>query len=129
LRGRWNDAVIKLVDYLGRGNVYVSVLESGSWDDSKGALRELDAKLGEMGIERTITLEDTTHEELISQTPPPGEEGWVWTPTHEKALRRIPYLAQLRNRVMDDMLKVQQQSGKVFDKVLWLNDVVFSVGS
>ncbi|KAI1522436.1 Polysaccharide export protein CAP59 [Pyrenophora tritici-repentis] len=42
LRSYWNDAVIALANALGRENVFVTVYENGSWDDSKGALRELD---------------------------------------------------------------------------------------
>jgi len=32
--------------------VYISIIESGSWDDTKGALGELDKELGELGVEK-----------------------------------------------------------------------------
>ncbi|KXH67357.1 hypothetical protein CSAL01_10696, partial [Colletotrichum salicis] len=49
VRTHWNKAVLDLVEALGRDNVYVSVYESGSWDDTKAALRELDGVLGKRG--------------------------------------------------------------------------------
>ncbi|KAJ0289259.1 hypothetical protein COL940_001455, partial [Colletotrichum noveboracense] len=33
IKEHWNAAVLGLVDALGRGNVFVSVYESGSWDE------------------------------------------------------------------------------------------------
>lgn len=127
LRSHWNSAVVNLTKALGTDNVFVSVLESGSWDNTKGALRDLDAQLDEVGVWRNIVLEDSTHKELIEQVPQPGEEGWVWTPRQRKELRRIPYLAKLRNRVMEEMLTLKEEDGISFNKVLWLNDVVFTV--
>lgn len=41
LRSHWNDAVLALANALGRESVFVTVYESGSWDYSKGVLREL----------------------------------------------------------------------------------------
>jgi Cryptococcal mannosyltransferase 1 len=127
LRSHWNDAVVDLVRYFGPENVFVSILESGSWDRSKDVLRELDERLGRLGIKRTIELNETTHEDEISRVPPDGKQGWIWAKHGKKELRRIPYLAGLRNRVMDSMLEVERDSGRKFDKVLWLNDVVFTV--
>src|SRR5262249_8650949 len=36
LRSHWNDAVVALAKTLGPENVFITVYESGSWDDSKG---------------------------------------------------------------------------------------------
>jgi hypothetical protein len=129
LRSHWNDAVLDIVKYFGSDNVYVSVLESGSWDSSKDVLRELDEKLGQLGVKRTIELNETTHKDAITRVPDDDEKGWIQTKRGKKELRRIPYLAGLRNRVMDTMLKAEGDSGERFDKVLWLNDVVFTVCS
>lgn len=119
--------MIELVKEIGKENVYVSVQESGSWDDSKGALRELDAKLEELGVKKRIVLDPTTHADEIAK--PPAEEGWIHTPRvgeGEKELRRIPYLARLRNEVMQPFYELQGNGSEKFDKVLWLNDVVFT---
>lgn len=124
LRSHWNDAVVDLVRTLGSENVFVSVLESGSWDDSKGALRELDTRLDRLGVRRNITLSDTTHQDEISA--PPGRDGWIKTPRGRTELRRIPYLARLRNWTLQPLEDLARQ-GITFDKVLFLNDVVFTV--
>ncbi|OJI81175.1 hypothetical protein ABZX51_010635 [Aspergillus tubingensis] len=123
LRSHWNDAVINLAKTFGPDNVFVSVYESGSWDDSKGALRELDAGLDRLGVRRNITLSDTTHQDELSARP---REGWIDTPRQKKELRRIPYLARLRNLTLQPLEDLSQQ-GITFDKVLFLNDVVFTV--
>jgi hypothetical protein len=68
LRSHWNKAVVDLVKYLRPANVFVAILESGSWDDSEGALRELDAQLAQMDVPRSIMLEDITHNDEICQT-------------------------------------------------------------
>ncbi|KAF2118219.1 polysaccharide export protein [Lophiotrema nucula] len=124
LRSHWNKAVVDLVTFLGPENVFVAVLESGSWDDSKGALRELDAQLAQLDVPRSIVLESTTHADEMSRTP--NGTGWVWTSRGRQELRRVPYLANLRNRVMAEMAAESEAKGFRFDKVLWLNDVVFT---
>lgn len=124
LRSHWNRAVLRLVDHFGAHNVYISILESGSWDDSKGALRWLDGELGRLGVQRTIILDETTHADEIAATP--GSSGWIDTARGKKELRRIPYLSRLRNRSLEPLDKLAEE-GIRFDRVLFLNDVVFNV--
>lgn len=127
LRTHWNQAVIDLVTHLGPGNVFVSILESGSWDDSKGALRDLDNQLAALGVQRSMVLDNATHKSEVSRLPSYKERGWIWTTRGRKELRRIPYLASLRNKVMQEMSVSSARGLEPFDKVLWLNDVVFTV--
>ena len=115
--------MLDLVDYFGVENVYVSVYESGSWDDSKGALRALDNDLEKKGVQRTVTLNDTTHADELKQ---PATDGWIQTPRGKKELRRIPYLSKLRNLALEPLDQFGDRTK--FDKVLFLNDVVFTVG-
>lgn len=124
IRSNWTDAVLDLVSTFGPENVYVSVYESGSWDDSKGALRELDEELERMGVQRTITLDPRTHVEEIGQTP--ASTGWIDTPRGKKELRRIPYLSRLRNLSMKPLTDLAL-NGIIFNRILFLNDVVFTV--
>jgi hypothetical protein len=124
LRSHWVPALLELVAHLGEENVYVSVQESGSWDDSKGALRELDQALGKAGVRRRIILDDTTHADEIAKTP--AEDGWIRTSRGVKELRRVPYLARLRNLVLQPMEELAAM-GEAFDRVLFVNDVVFTV--
>jgi hypothetical protein len=124
LRSHWNDAVVSLALALGKDNVYITVYESGSWDDSKGALRDLDSRLEQHGIRRNITLSEVTHADEIAAEN--KGSGWVDTPRQRKELRRIPYLSQLRNLTLEPLQELYLQ-GERFDKVLFLNDVVFTV--
>ncbi|KAI1507915.1 CAP59-mtransfer domain containing protein [Pyrenophora tritici-repentis] len=124
LRSYWNDAVIALANALGRENVFVTVYENGSWDDSKGALRELDMALAAHQIRRNITLSETTHLDEISVVN--RGSGWVDTPRGRRELRRIPYLSRLRNWTLESLQELARQ-GERFDKVLFLNDVMFEV--
>ncbi|CAF9937791.1 hypothetical protein IMSHALPRED_000546 [Imshaugia aleurites] len=121
LRSNWNQAVLGLVDYFGAENVYVSVYESGSWDDSKEALRALDNELGRKGVRRTVKLDETTHADELKQ---PATDGWIQTPRGKKELRRIPYLSKLRNVALQPLNSLGNSTK--FDKVLFLNDVVFT---
>ena len=129
LRLYWNAALLSLVSFLGPKNVFVSILESGSLDDTKGALRDLDEALNGLGVESRIVLGETMHEQIEGTKHVPFDrEGWIYTGREgfgdggwEK--RRIPHLAKLRNQAMEPLFQVETR----FDKVLWVNDVVFTV--
>lgn len=131
LRTHWNNAVIGLVEYFGADNVYISITEGGSWDNTRGALQDLDAELEKLGVERSIEFTTKSHKDEIERIPEPEEEGWIWTSRNKKELRRIPYLAEIRNKVMEKLYDLaERKSGRGqrhFDKVLWLNDVIFTV--
>jgi len=100
-------------------------------------LRHLDAELEKLDIERSILLEDRTHEDEIKAGLERGAgeveiEGWIQTPQGKKEMRRLPFLARERNRAMEKLgelaLRRQEDGGRrFFDKVLWLNDVIFTV--
>ncbi len=125
LRSEWNKGVVELVETLGPENVFVSVYESGSWDDSKGALRELDQALEKTGVGKKIVLDDETHKDLIASQPP-DEEGWITVADGRKMPRRIPYLSRLRNLSLQPLRELAE-NGTTFDHVLFLGDVVFTV--
>lgn len=126
LKDYWNDAVVELTETFGADNVFVSVYESGSWDDSKEALRELDAELARRNVPRRVEVSETTHKDEINKAVEERGEGWIDTARGRRELRRIPYLAKLRNRTIKDLIELSEK-GVTFDKVLFLNDVVFTV--
>ncbi|CAI7581946.1 unnamed protein product [Penicillium viridicatum] len=123
LRSHWIKALTQLVLKLGPENVFVSIYESGSYDNTKGALRELDWELERMRVHRNITLSPVTHEDELAA--PAGGEGWISTPDGKKQLRRVPYLARIRNLNLLPLQDLARQ-GIMFDKILFLNDVVFT---
>lgn len=123
LRSHWINAVLDLVRELGNDHVYISIQESGSWDDSKGALRYLDDQLERLKVPKRIILDPTTHLDEIKKGP--TALGWIETPRNKIELRRISYLSRLRNIAMEPLHELKA-SGVTFDKVLFLNDVVFT---
>ncbi|RDA96042.1 hypothetical protein CP533_5813 [Ophiocordyceps camponoti-saundersi (nom. inval.)] len=123
LRNHWNDAVIRLTEEFGSANVFVSILESGSWDDSKELLRGLAKELERRGVPHRVEISDVTHHDEIAKED--KGVGWIDTPRKRRELRRITYLAKLRNKTIQDLLDLSEK-GTSFDKVLFLNDVVFT---
>jgi hypothetical protein len=123
LREHWNNALVALVQELGTDNVFVSIYESGSYDDSKTVLRELDAALDGLHVQRSIQLSDTSHADEIAQQP--TEHGWIKASDGEMYMRRIPFLATVRNHVFEPLERLTAE-GEHFDTILFLNDVVFT---
>ncbi|KAL2419539.1 hypothetical protein ABEF95_002072 [Exophiala dermatitidis] len=127
---RWGQALLDLVEVLGKDNVHVSIYESGSLDNTKEILGYLDKALDDHKIPRTVVLDPTTHADVIAAGPLDEQgnprPGWIQTPTAGagKELRRIPYLARLRNKAMQPLIDLHSK-GHNFDKILFLNDVVF----
>ena len=118
------------MEALGTENVFVSIMESGSQENTKGALRDLVEKLDNLGVDNKIVLgiDAVEQAETLKNVPEEGNrDGWIFTARGEKGweLRRIPYLAELRNMVMAPLLDEAKDTR--FDKVLWINDVVFTV--
>ncbi|RUS22285.1 cryptococcal mannosyltransferase 1-domain-containing protein [Endogone sp. FLAS-F59071] len=100
----WIDELYKLLKFFGPKNVYVSIFENGSTDKTKQLLHSLKDSLNKMDVRNTI----------------------ITDPTPKNYERRIPYLAQARNKVVEPMIKLYEDWK--FDKVLFLNDILFSVG-
>jgi hypothetical protein len=133
LRGAWNEAVLALAGHLGPSNVHFTAIESGSQDKTKEALMDLKFALDDMGVSNTVSLGMTVWEQLeeIETRPDPDsprEPGWIWDKEEgHYDMRRIPYLARVRNQAMEPLAGLARQQGRHFDKVLWLNDVAFDV--
>lgn len=69
LSSHWIPALLNLVREYGKENLFILILESGSWDEAKDLLRSLDSSLGALGVERSIVLDDGTHEDDIAKRP------------------------------------------------------------
>lgn len=72
-----------------------------------------------------VDISEVTHKDEIEKGDK-DQAGWIETPRGKKELRRIPYLAKLRNKTLQDLIDLYKK-GVTFDKVLFLNDVVFTV--
>jgi hypothetical protein len=129
LRLYWNAAILSLCNFLGPQNVYVSIIESGSLENTKGALVDLKTELDKLGVENRILLgEDAVQQiEILKTTPEENmRQGWIYTGngTDGWEKRRIPHLAALRNKAMEPLVESVE---KKWDRLLWINDVIFTV--
>ncbi len=85
---------------------------------------ELDSYLNELDVPRKTILDPTTHQDEIPK--PRADDGWIQTPRGMKELRRIPYLSSLRNLSLEPLFGLYE-NGTRFDKILFLNNVVFTI--
>ncbi len=141
----WNNEIIlrthlinqirDVVKALGPANVFISMYENGSYDGSKDALRDLHRELEANGVRTRFVLDDTSHEDIVKARPTSAHEGWIKIEKSgyesfgirqgDYALRRIHYLAQLRNKALEPLVELGLK-GEKFDKILFLNDVVYT---
>ncbi|EGO00672.1 glycosyltransferase family 69 protein [Serpula lacrymans var. lacrymans S7.3] len=98
----WSASLIKVIHYLGTRNVYVSILESGSSDQSPLLLRELDGMLARLHVERRILTEDDV----------------VKKPEDMGGNNRIDFLSAIRNRALEPLIEMGG-----YDKVVFSNDI------
>jgi hypothetical protein len=113
LGGDWGHAVSNLIDILGPENVYLSVYENDPDEKAHAALEEYGShvKCNSSLVSEHLDLETLQH---------------VSTPDGTRKLKRMAFLAEVRNRA----LRPIQEPGAAaynlrFDKVLYLNDVIF----
>lgn len=131
LSKHWIPSLLELIDKLGHDNVFVSILENGSVDETRTLLLGLQQNLTQRRVASSFQFEEAFRDGIKFQkdgllTRLLGKEGtrenWIrmdngWFP------RRISYLAEMRNMVLDPI----QSSSVRYDRVLFINDVIFSV--
>ncbi|QSS53749.1 CAP59_mtransfer superfamily domain-containing protein [Histoplasma capsulatum var. duboisii H88] len=109
-RGRWGENILELIRLLGDDNVFLSIYESNSGLEGEAALREFEDKIK---CKRSIVYEERMDVNSVSHiTLPDGSE----------RIKRIAYLAEARNRALRPL---DDPASDRFDKLLYLNDVVF----
>lgn len=109
-RGKWGKGVLELIELLGEDNVFLSIFENGSGPDGENALRDLEERVT---CNSSVVFEETMHlEGLNTVTVPGGQE----------RIKRIEYLAEVRNRALEPL---EAHPENQYDKLLYLNDVVF----
>jgi len=97
----WHNSLIEVIHFLGPDNVFVSIVESYSTDDSPRLLKALDANLALMDVPRRILIAD----EAVSKPDDLGGNN------------RIDFLAATRNRALEPLM----EGG--YDKVVFSNDI------
>lgn len=107
--GAWSRNVLNLIDLLGSNNTFLSIYENDSGQVGKHALRKMK--------ERVLCAHSLVSEDHLALEEMPQ----VTLPDGSKKVKRIAYLAEVRNRA----LKPLEESDILYDKILYLNDVVF----
>lgn len=108
--GQWGHAVLELVDLLGWDNVFLSIYENDSGDEGRNALDELGRQVP---CNKSLVFEDHLDwRELPSVTVPGGS----------KRVKRMEYLAEVRNRALKPL---DEHPERRYDKLLFLNDIAF----
>ncbi|KAF7363197.1 hypothetical protein MVEN_00672300 [Mycena venus] len=112
----WINEVTKLIYYLGPRNVYISIVESNSWDNSADLLSAWDTGIlaeleREGGLAKNIRVRDQSIKKPASpDTAPP----------------RIEFLAAVRNLVMEPLVSGEARG---YTKVLFSNDIFIEAES
>ncbi|KAI4133351.1 MAG: hypothetical protein LQ338_000251 [Usnochroma carphineum] len=110
VNGAWGHALLELIEVLGNRNVFLSIYENDAGDEAKEALYKLKDRVqcpSELVFERHVSL----------KTIPS-----VVLPDASERIKRIAYLANIRNRALRPL---DMPSDVKYDKLLFLNDVVF----
>ncbi|KAM5436033.1 hypothetical protein McanMca71_000218 [Microsporum canis] len=148
IRGPWGSSLIELVDILGEDNVFVSIYENDSGNGTGDALRELAAQLPcpytfVCDLKEYIKAKKRSKMITGNSSVVTGDhvslDGFPKTilPSGDERVKRIAYLAQIRNQMLEPLNSSYMLSGghaesgfnhvKVrFDRVLFLNDIYFS---
>lgn len=108
-QGPWAENILQLVHILGPENVYLSIYENDSGTAALEALAALERK-----VPCNHTLISEEHLDI-------DEVPHIQLPDGTSHVKRIAYLAEVRNRA----LRPLETSPIRFDKLLYLNDVVF----
>ncbi|KAL4911179.1 cryptococcal mannosyltransferase 1-domain-containing protein [Aspergillus multicolor] len=107
-------AVLRLIEYLGRENVFLSIYENNSGPQGKSALQDLASNIP--CNYTTFTQDGLDLDNLRVRR--------VTLPDSEQRIRRIDYLAAVRNAALLPLQEMDEQ-GVVYDRLLYLNDVIF----
>ncbi|KAL3443866.1 cryptococcal mannosyltransferase 1-domain-containing protein [Aspergillus insuetus] len=108
--GQWGQRILTLIDLLGEENVFLSIYENDSGSAGAGALLDFKAQVS---CNKSIVVEDKLDwADLHAVTVPGGS----------KRVKRIEYLAEVRNRALRPLDTDQEMR---FDKLLYLNDIIF----
>lgn len=110
--GAWGRGLLELVERIGKERVFVSV-----YGGPATALRELE---GMLECESSLVAEEEYPLDL-------GKIQRTTLPTGEKRVKRIAFLAEIRNKALEPLRKGGKAvvGGKKWDKVLFINDVHF----
>lgn len=113
LDGEWGERLRRLIDILGPDNVFLSIYENDADDKAQLAMES---------YAQTIECSKSIVHEHLDLAPLPH----VITPSGASRLKRIAFLAEVRNRALRPLEDPNSPAYTTrFDKVLYVNDIYF----
>ena len=109
VKGAWGQNVLELLDILGNRNTFLSIYENDTGEEAEKALKNFEEKVQ---CNKKLVYEEHMYLEDIPK---------VILPDGSERIKRIAYLAEVRNKALQPL----EDSETTYDKVLFLNDVVF----
>ncbi|KAI9926668.1 hypothetical protein MW887_003761 [Aspergillus wentii] len=109
-RGEWGARVSQLIEMLGGDNVFLSIYENDSGPEGESALQDLEKQIS---CKKSIVFERHLD---------PGHLPTVTIPGGSNRIKRIEYLAEVRNRALRPL---DEHPETRYDKLLYLNDIIF----
>ncbi|CAK1364728.1 hypothetical protein CB0940_08378 [Cercospora beticola] len=111
--GEWGQSVLHLINILGPQNVFLSIYENDPDPMAKAALDSFSKNV-------------TCAKSIVAETLDLSKLHHVSTPDGTKRLKRIEFLADVRNRALRPLEDANSVAHSTrYDKLLYLNDVVF----
>ena len=110
VKGAWGRNVLELLNLLGNRNAFLSIYENDSGQEARKVLESFEEKVqcnSQLVYDDHLSLEDIPK---------------ITLPDGSNRIKRIAYLAEVRNKV----LKPLEDSDVAYDKILFLNDVIFN---
>ncbi|KAF9883202.1 hypothetical protein FE257_003859 [Aspergillus nanangensis] len=107
--GEWGTRVLQLIDMLGVENVFLSIYENDGGPEGEAALRIFE---DQVPCNHSIIFEDHLDLDSLPRVTIPGGP---------ERIKRVEYLAEVRNRA----LRPLDETDTRYDKLLYLNDVIF----
>ena len=104
----WSEMILKIIEKVGRDKVFLSIYESFSQDGTSSKLLEFKQKVESLNIKSSIVVDGVDLDTL------------------RKSYRRIERLSSLRNLALVEPLLKEYSKGNKYDRILFLNDIIFT---
>lgn len=96
--------LINVLSFLNFDNIYISIYENGSTDQTQHLLKILQNALTYWNIPHSIISEEYSRPQVY---------------------HRIEYLASIRNKALRPLRKLYKKTKRRFDKIVFINDILF----
>ncbi|KAH9225966.1 glycosyltransferase family 69 protein [Colletotrichum gloeosporioides 23] len=113
--GEWAQNVLDLIHMIGEDNVFLSIYENDSGEQGAAALGEFKKNVPS---KHQIVIDDHVDYNIFPH---------ITMPDGTQRLKRLAYLAEMRNRALYPLDQFDPDVGVVqYDKILFLNDAMFA---